>query len=152
MIPFIALAGVLVGQGSPAITSDPTFRELSKLVGGHWENSGSKVKVVNRFRFEVGGTLIRSDGTVTMNGKIVLYLHANLGWDKATKSVFYVDVHDNDTVYTGHVALEKGVLVYKFGELHNPKAHYEIKMKFIDNDHYEGLGAGEDLKMSRVKD
>jgi hypothetical protein len=153
MIPLVALAAVLTWQGSNEITSDPTFKELSKLVGGHWVNTGSQgVKVVNRFRFEVGGKLIRSDGTVTMNGKTVLYMHANLGWDKSTKSVSYVDLHDNDTVYTGHVTLDSGVLIFNFGELHNPKAHYTIKMKFIDNDHYEGQGAGGDLKMIRIKD
>jgi len=149
----LVLASVLAWQGNAAITSDPAYKELSRLVGGHWENAaGSPFKVVNRFRFEVGGTLIRSDGKVTQNGKAVLYMHANLGWDKATKSVFYVDLHNNDTVYTGHVALVEGTLVYDFGELHNPKAHYSIKMKFIDDDHYEGQGGGEDLKMTRVKD
>ncbi len=149
----LALASVLTFQGTAAIKSDPTFRELSKLVGGHWENSGSKgVKVVNRFRFESGGTLIQSDGTVMVNGKVVLYMHANLGWDKSTKSIFYVDFHDNDTVYNGHVKLVDGSLVYEFGDLHNPKKHFTIKMKFLDNDHYEGEGAGEDLMMTRVKD
>lgn len=152
MIAFV-LASVLTLQGTPAITSDPAFKELSKLVGGHWERSGSSgLKVVNRFRFEVGGKLIRSDGTVTVNGKTVLYMHANLGWDKATKSVFYVDFHNNDTVYSGHVTLDKGTLIYDFGELHDPKAHYVIKMKFLDNDHYDAGDGGETLKMTRVKD
>ncbi len=88
MIAFV-LASVLAWQGSADITADPTYKELSRLVGGHWESTNTpKIKIVNRFKFAVDGKLIRSEGTVTAGGNTVLYMQANLGWDKATKSVF----------------------------------------------------------------
>ena len=150
----IGIAIALAIQSNNAILDDPTYKQLSRLVGGHWHNPAGKNFVIdNRFRFEADGKLIQSSGSVTAGGKTVLFMHASMGWDQAKKSVFYLDIHDNDTVYSGHIKLIKDTLVFDFGELYNPKPHYMIKMKFIDDDHYEASeGQGAKLVMTRSRE
>lgn len=149
----LILSALFAVQGFSDITKDPVYKELSKLVGGRWESvSAPGVKVVNRFRFEVSGTAIRSQGIVTVSGKDVLHMHANFGWDSSTKSVYYIDFHNNDTVFSGHVTLMNGSLVLDFGELFEPKHHYKVSFTFLDNDHYNSLLNGSVQKMTRIKE
>ncbi len=150
----IGIAMTLVVHNIHPISDDPTFNQLSRLVGGHWQNAtGQNYLIDNHFRFEADGKLIQSSGSVAAGRKTVLYMHASMGWDRVKKSIFYLDIHDNDTVYAGHIKLEKDALVFNFGELFDPKPHYTIRMRFLDDDHYEASeGFGPNLLMTRSRD
>jgi hypothetical protein len=92
---------------APVLT-DPTFKELSKLVGGEWVGRGPKVEIHHKFEFAVDGKMIKGHGQVRVGGRVVLEMQPNMGWDPVAKQVTYVDFHDFDTVYTGHVSLKDG--------------------------------------------
>jgi hypothetical protein len=139
----------VLSQQAP-ILDDPTYKELSKLVGGNWEaHPDADTAVHQHFEFAVEGKVIRGTGTVEVKGKTVLFIHSNLGWDPVLKQVSYVDFHGYDTIYMGHITLRNGSLNYDFNEFANPKKHYAAQCRFTDENHYEfGVGA-EVLKMER---
>jgi hypothetical protein len=133
-----------------AILTDPTYQELSKLVGGEWVSHPDAGTVVHQhFEFGVEGKVIRGTGSVVVGGKTVLYIHTNLGWDPIAKKVTYVDFHNHDTIFLGYIVLNQGWLEYGFNEFADPKKHYEAKSRFTDKDHYEFVVGKEVLKMAR---
>jgi len=143
---FIALASL---QQEP-ILSDPTYKELSKLVGGDWSAHPDANTVIRQhFEFGVDGKVIRGTGSVQVHGKTVLYIHSNLGWDPVAKKVTYVDFHNHDTIYMGHVTLKDGWLEYDFNEFADPKKHYDAKSRVVDANHYEFMVGQEKISMER---
>lgn len=144
------LLPLLMMQKAP-ILLDPTYRELGKLVGGSWEGSAGPAVVRQHFTYAVDGKMIRGEGTVTVKGKVVLRTQANFGWDPVLKSVTYVDFHDHDTVYMGHVVLEKGWMVYDFREFADSSKKFLAKSHFLDGSHYEFLLGDEKIALSRKR-
>jgi len=128
----------------------PAFRELSKLVGGDWTGHIDANTVIHqRFEFAVEGKVIRGTGAVTVQGKTVLFLHSNLGWDPVAKQVSYVDFHNHDTIFLGHITMDGSSLKYDFKEFADPKKHYEAKCSFVDANHYRFTVGTEVLTMER---
>jgi len=135
-----------------AILSDPTYQELSKLVGGNWTSHPDADTLIRQhFEFGVEGKVIRGTGSVEVKGKTVMYIHSNLGWDPIAKKVTYVDFHNHDTIYMGHIVLKNGWLEYDFNEFADPKKHYEAKSRIVDANHYEFTVGKEVLTMERMK-
>ncbi len=95
--------------------------------------------------------MIRGAGSVTVGGKTVLYVQPNMGWDPVLKRVTYIDFHNHDTVYMGHIELKGGWMEYDFNEFANPKKHYAAKSRFTGPDTYEFVVETEVLKMTRVR-
>jgi hypothetical protein len=147
MIPILISA---IAFQQAAILGDPTFMELGKLVGGDWtSHPDANTFVKQHFEYGVEGKVIRGTGSVSVGGKTVMYIHSNLGWDPVAKKVTYVDFHNHDTIYMGHITLNNGTLDYDFNEFANPKKHYEAKCKFIDKNHYQFIVGKEVLTMER---
>jgi len=137
-------------QQTEPILSDAAYKELSKLVGGEWVGSvGGSAEVHNRFEFAVDGKMIKGNGYVLAGGKTVLRTQPNLGWDPVARQVSYVDFHNHDTVYVGHVTLKDGWMLYDFSQLSDPKRHFTGKSRFTDPNHYEFLLGDELIKMAR---
>jgi len=145
--------GLLAAQGKvEPVLQDPAFMELSKLVGGDWEGSvGEGAAVHNHFEFAVDGKMVKGNGTVTAGGHVVLRTQPNMGWDPVAKKVSYVDFHNHDTVYAGHVSMQDGWMVYDFTELAQPRNHFTARSRLIDADHYEFLLGNEVIKMTRKR-
>lgn len=147
MIPVFAALALF--QKDPVL-SDPTYKELSKLVGGDWTaQADAKTVVRQHFEFAVEGKVIRGTGSVEVGGKTVLFIHSNLGWDPIAKKVTYVDFHNHYTIYLGHIVLNKGWLEYNFNEFADPKKHFEAKSRFTNPNHYEFTVGKEALTMRR---
>ncbi len=147
----IALVLGLALQNAPILDS-PTFKALSKLVGGRWEAKvDADTLISHRFEFDVDRRMIRGRGTVTSKGKVVLRIQANFGWDTVSKKVSYVDFHDENTVYVGHVALEDGWIVYNFSELSDSTKKHLMKAKFVDDNHYSFSLGTQDLVLIRKR-
>jgi hypothetical protein len=145
MVFTIALAALTQG-----VLMDPAYRELSKLVGGDWYSRPDANTVIHQhFEFGVEGKVIRGTGDVKVGGKTVLYIHSNMGWDPVSKSVTYVDFHNHDTIYMGHITAGSDGLKYDFNEFADPKKHYAATCKFTDKDHYQFIVGKEALTMTR---
>ena len=139
-------------QQAESIQSDPTFKELSKLVGGNWVGHvNADTEIRQHFEFAVDRKLIRGNGSVLVKGKVVLYTQANMGWDPSVKKVFYVDFHNHDTVYMGHVTLKDGWMEYDFSEFADSTKHYDARSKFTDKNHYQFLLGKETITMERKR-
>jgi hypothetical protein len=132
------------------ILRDPTYKELSILVGGNWEAHPNPGLVIRQhYEFGVDGKVIRGMGTVSMKGKTLIYIHANFGWDPVAKRVTYVDFHNHDTIYMGYVTMKDGWLNYDFKEFSDPNKRYQAKSQFTDRDHYQFSLGPELIKMAR---
>ncbi len=100
------------------------------MVGGNWECCpDAETLIKQHFEFAVDGKMIRGNGSVAVKGRTVLYIHSNLGWDPVTKSVSYVDFHNEDTIYMGHITLKDGWLDYDFKEFANPTKHLRSQVE-----------------------
>lgn len=132
------------------ILADPTYKALSRLVGGHWEAKlGPDAVLRQQYRFAVDGKMIRGEGSVSVGGKTMLHIQANFGWDPIAKKVTYVDFHNHDTIFMGYVTLEKDDLRYAFTEFANIKKEHLAHSHFVDDNHYEFVVEKEVITLER---
>ena len=116
------LSTTIIKSDDDAYLTGPVFSELKRFVGGTWNGTfPNGLAIALKFDWAAGGKVIRGDGTVSKDGKTVMYLHPSLGWDPAKKKVSYLDMHNNDTIYLGTVDLDKGWIVLDFVDALKPK-------------------------------
>lgn len=146
------LAPLLLLQQAAPVLQDPTYKELSKLVGGDWVGHfDANTTIHQHFEFDVDGRMIRGHGFVTSGSRTVLFMQPNLGWDPVARQVSYVDFHNHDTVFLGHVTLKDGWFNYDFHEFADPSKHYSAKSRIVDKSHYEFILGPEVISMERTK-
>jgi hypothetical protein len=150
-----ALAVGFTPQAATAPTSaqQGCIADLAALVGGHWEGKLGPATVVHRYESILDGKAIHDVGTVSMNGNVVLNIDARYGWDETAKATYYLDVHNHDTVYFGHVVNAAGTFKLHFVNLCKPADEESSSFKFTDADTMEFsiMGAGKGI-LHRVKD
>lgn len=131
------------------ILKDPAYVQLSRLVGGDWVGTVGTATVKNHFEFAVDGKMITGHGVVAAGGHTVLVVQPNFSWDAVAKKVSYVDFHNHDTIYAGHVAMKDGWIMYDFAELADSSKKFTGKSRLVDANHYEFLLGDEVIKMVR---
>ena len=148
------LSATILKGSEDAYLNGPVFTELKRFVGGTWKGTfPNGLEITHHFVFAAGGTVIRGEGTVTKDGKPVLYMHPNMGWDPVKKAVSYLDMHNGDTIYLGTVKLDNGWMTYNFVDALKPKTQYKARQRFTGPDTYEmELGASSIVTMKRTPD
>lgn len=133
ILPLVVL-GVLQRED---YTKGPVFTLAKRLVGA-WEGRvGKEATVRFHFTLEQDGKLIVANGSVIAKGlKKPIPMRSSLGWDPAMKQVYYLDQHDANIVYFGHVTESNGSLVFDFRGLCGDLGHYRSTVK-ITRNHYE---------------
>ena len=120
----LAVAGAYAHAGISAKTQ-AAFDSCKRLVGGVWRGTvGEKLPVELRFTLSPDGNVITGTGLVGDPTKPVLRIESIVGLDAVTDSVYYLDRHNTDTVYFGHVTLEGEKLKFDFTSLVGGKGHW----------------------------
>ena len=121
LIHAIALVSVALPQSpAPPKPLDPALTELSKFVGGTWVGEG-KMPIQQEWtwnRDKRGLTINTTIGKGTPKERLA---RAFLGWDPVAKKPYYLDMHDSETTYYGHLYLTDGTVEFKFGQIGSGK-------------------------------
>ena len=133
MIGLIALMATVSRAG---IKADPAFALARQLVGGSWSGKVGAMDVEFHFWLEHDGQLIRGHGTGRQGKKVVVTMESSYGWDAAAKQPYYLDQHNQDTVYFGHIHAEGQTVVTEFKGLATDGGVYLSKEHFDDPNTY----------------
>ncbi len=79
---------------------------------------------------------VHGEAQIAMDTPKPMHSYSMIGWDANAKAAYYVDAHDPDTLYTGHVYLEGGKLQFRFGNYGKGENEFVATEWFVDNDHY----------------
>lgn len=126
-----------------APTDMPALAELRKMVGGVWRgNLGTKEKpfiVEFRYRNHPDGVGVIGEGTIGKNQPKPVHVRNQFGIDPVTRSVYYLDSHNSGTVYWGHVAMEKDMMVFLFGPVGGSLQQFASRSRLVDKDTYQAI-------------
>lgn len=131
----LLLCGAPRAEQAPGL--DPVLQKLGGLVGGRWEagkNADGVPFAEVQFDWSADRKLITGRGTIGKGTPRPLPTEVRLGWDPATRQVYYLDCHGAETVYFGHVRLEGETLVYEFKTLVGKPGEWTIRERFVDAD------------------
>jgi hypothetical protein len=147
MLPlFAALA--LIQQEAPK----GCIKDLARLVGGHWEGKLGGATVSHRYESLLDGAMVHDTGSVTQDGKVLLSIDARYGWDAHAGNTYYLDVHNADTVYFGHIVNAGGTFKLHFVNLCKPGDEFNSSFRFKDDDTMEASIDKMKFELKRVKD
>jgi hypothetical protein len=137
LIHAIALASIsCAGQNPTALKPlDPALQELSKFVGGTWMGEG-KMPIQQEWtwnRDKRGLTINTTIGKGTPNERMA---RAFLGWDPVAKKPYYLDMHDSETTYHGHLYLTDGTVEFRFGQIGSGKIEWIERGKFVGQNEW----------------
>ena len=110
---------------------DPALVLAQKLCGGHWKYKGPKIEVDLVFKSEQNGSLVLGTGTIKAE-TVILTSHSQFGWDPKVKKTYYLDSHQNDTVYFGHVSMDGEIWTNDFTTLVGTSGHWIQRAKLVD--------------------
>ncbi len=144
----------------PTSPEPAAFTVLKQMVGGVWRGTvGDKLPVEQRFSLVEGGKVIEGFGVVGDPKKPVLKMHSRMGLD-AKGGVYYLDMHNSDTVYFGSVTEVNGAGVFDFTDVTAHAGHW-ISRARINGDSCESMLSTVDasgaektlhgLKLTRMK-
>lgn len=116
----------------------PALAELDKFVGGVWRTEASSpTKVEFRYMKHPDGKGLMSQGVIGMGTGHPVHVHAMFGWDATAKKVYYLDTHNSDTVYYGHLELSGKDMVFTFGPAGGDMKKYSSMGRFVDDNTYQ---------------
>ena len=129
---------------------DPAMEMLGRMVGGTWRTTGSFVAEF-RYEWRVKGKAIRGVGVIAKGTKDEFPSEALYGWDSAVKKVYYLDIHNHDTVYKGWVEAKDGKFTGDFAGLIGDTGSYRFEDVFTDPDTLDATMFGKDKDGKWVK-
>ncbi len=132
-------AGVSIAADAPTGKKplDPVLVKLAPLVGGVWVSDTPRFVVENRFSWAFNNTVIRGQGIIGKGLPSEARGDSYMGWDSATKSVYYVDVHGGDSVLKGTVTANGDELVFQFAGVIGTPGTYRETLQFTGKDEYK---------------
>ena len=128
MTTIIGLAAVVAMLGQA--DADPAMKELRRLVGGTWKAG----PVEQRFVWEDGairGLVVVGKGTPNE-----FRMRPTLGWDPHAKKPYYLDQHGANTIYYGHVEVEKEKLRWDFEAISGTPGKWRIWSWFTGDNEF----------------
>ncbi len=103
---------------------DPPALEFAhRLCGGTWKLVQSKIEAEFRFSKAMDGLIVEGHGIVSANEN-TMRVFSRFGWDPGERSVYYLDMHNNDCVYFGHVNMIDGIWINHFKALVGSPAEF----------------------------
>jgi hypothetical protein len=136
MLAFVALRHLHSGV-PPGL--DAAMAYFAKIVGkwdavAHAGSSDFKCKFTFEWNADHRG--IHSDATIGMDTAKPMHSLSMVGYDPNAKAVYYVEAHDSDTLYTGHVYLVDNKLLFKFGNYGEGENEFVSTEWFVEDNHY----------------
>jgi uncharacterized protein YndB with AHSA1/START domain len=118
------------------------LEKLTSMIGGTWRGElpgPNKLKVEFTYKRHPDGKGVVGEGVIGKGSKQPLWVHSQFGWDPVAKAVYYFDTHDSETLYFGHVSVDKTDLVFTFSPVGMLPQVFQSRMRFIDHDTYEAV-------------
>lgn len=115
---------------------DPALKELSKFVGGTWESEGG-LPISQHWTWNTDQRGLSVVTQINKGAPTAFEARAFLGWDAIAKKPYYLDMHNSETTYYGHVGLKDRVIEFKFGILGSGKTQWVERGKFTSADQWE---------------
>jgi uncharacterized protein YndB with AHSA1/START domain len=142
-----------VVQGSSSWDDPPALSEktdgervlarLSQLVGGTWINSNPDFKVELRYEWAFHRKAIRGLAVIGKGGPREQQAEAILGIDPVEKTVYYLDCHGGNQVFTGVVKQDGNDLIFEFASVIGPAGKWREVLRFPGRDAMEFTVFGE---------
>lgn len=140
------------GQEAAQKPLDPVLVKASNFVGGVWHGElkapdGSPMILEFRYSWNPDRRGIREEGVIGKGRKDAIHTFVMFGWDPIAKKVYYLDTHNSETTYYGHVQLDGDWFVFEFGPAGGDMKQYSSRGKFTDPDTYAfHIGTSKDGK------
>ncbi len=131
--------GHLLSQEPKTPPLDPAIAYMGKIVG-KWSAVAHAGKEAFKCHFDFEWNDdhrgIHGDAQIAMDSPHPMHSISVIGYDQNAKAAYYVDAHDSDTIYTGHVYFENNKLVFRFGNYGKGEKEFVSTEWFTDDDHY----------------
>jgi uncharacterized protein YndB with AHSA1/START domain len=128
------------------------LNELARMIGGVWrgELKGPDGPVVIEFTYtrHRDGVGVIGEGIIGKGTKTAMFVRSQFGWDPTAKAVYYLDSHDSETVYFGHVTLDGKQTVFTFSPVGMIPQIFSSRGQMVDDDTYQSIirrATGEEL-------
>ncbi|MBL8086908.1 MAG: hypothetical protein JNM85_02410 [Chthonomonas sp.] len=123
------MAALLVSAPTelPALT-------LAQKIVGTWESEDPQLKVLMSATLGDNKRTVHFVTTVGDPQKPMMRANSMVGPDSNGKDVFYLDTHNESTVYFGNVTLVEGALVFDFHEMTGTRGRYLIRERLMNPD------------------
>ncbi|HSI73501.1 MAG TPA: hypothetical protein VK934_10015, partial [Fimbriimonas sp.] len=122
------------------------------MIGGVWrgEIKGPNGPVLIEFKYtrHPDGTGVVGEGVIDKGSKNAKFVKSQFGWDPTAKAVYYLDSHDSETVYFGHLTLDGDKMVFVFSPVGMLPQVFTSRGRLVDSDTYESIirtATGDDL-------
>lgn len=133
----LVLAGHALLSQTPPL--DPAIAYMGRIAG-KWTAVAHAGKSAFKCRFEFEWNRdhrgIHGEADIAIDTPQPMHSYTVIGYDQNAKAAYYVDAHDSDTLYAGHVYLEGGKLVFRFGNYGKGEGQFVSTEWFVDDDHY----------------
>jgi hypothetical protein len=124
------------GEGAESPQSDATYKQLKTLLGGTWVMSGPNLDAQAKWVLGPDGVSLHGETTIAPKGQQASHALARFGWDPVAKKVYYLDAHDSETVYLGHVEPTADGLEARFKTVVGSPSEWSFTFKFNGPDQY----------------
>jgi uncharacterized protein YndB with AHSA1/START domain len=142
-------------NAKPKETAKPDLKPLEKMalfIGGTWRGEvkgpDGPMKVEFAYKRHRDGKGIVGEGVIGKGSKNPLFVQSQFGWDPVAKAVYYFDTHDSETLYFGHISLDKDDLVFTFSPVGMLPRVFQSRARLVDKDTYQSVirdSAGKEL-------
>lgn len=131
--------GHILRQQTTLPPLDPAIAYMGKIVGNwdavaHAGKGSFKCKFTFAWNEDHRG--LHGNAVIALDSPKPMYSYSVIGYDQNAKAAYYVDAHDSDTIYTGHVYLENNKLMFRFGNYGKGEKQFVSTEWFTDDDHY----------------
>jgi uncharacterized protein YndB with AHSA1/START domain len=116
------------------------LEQIRKMVGGTWkaevkDESGKPMEVQFTYKLHPDGKGVIGEGRIGDS----THVYTQFGWDRLAKAVYYLDTHDSETVYFGHVFPENDDLIFTFSPIGMLPQVFGSRSRFLDGDTLQSI-------------
>ena len=115
---------------------DPAISVLSKFVGGKW-NAVGDMPITHVWKWNADKRGLSANNVIGLPGGKSMLSTVFIGWDPIAKKTYYLDMHDSEKTYYGHITEKGGSVEFQFGELGSGKIDWIERGKFVGEDEWQ---------------
>jgi uncharacterized protein YndB with AHSA1/START domain len=127
----------------PAVADLAPLEKMATMIGGTWrgevKSPDGPLAVEFTYKRHPDGKGIVGEGVIGKGAKHPLWVHSQFGWDPVSKAVYYFDTHDSETLYFGHISLEKDDMIFTFSRVGMLPQTFQSRGRLVDKDTYQAI-------------
>jgi uncharacterized protein YndB with AHSA1/START domain len=119
------------------------LEKMAAMIGGTWrgevKSPEGPLKVEFTYKRHRDGKGIVGAGVIGKGSKHPLYVQSQFGWDPVAKAVYYFDTHDSETLYFGHISVDKEDMIVTFSPVGILPQVFQSRARFVNGDTYQSI-------------